>query len=98
VRRTAIVVSATAAPIPLGARLRAARQRQWLSQQDVARLTGITQAAYSQIERGQVRPRPERIRRLSIVLALDPTELLPLAGYDPDTITLPVAVSPAVGA
>ena len=42
----------------LGDELAAARHRTALTQQQLAHQLGISQAAYSQFERGLVRPRP----------------------------------------
>ena len=65
----------------LGAELAAARHRTALTQQQLARQLGITQAAYSQFERGVVRPRPALLGWLAITLGADITVLAAAAGY-----------------
>ena len=83
--------------LTLGDQLRTARRREWLSQHDVARRLGITQAAYCHIERGRVRPRLTKLRQLAEVLHLPMTQLLPLAEYEPDAFVKSVAMELAVG-
>ena len=65
----------------LGAALATARHRRAVSQHQLARHLGITQAAYSQFERGQIRPRPAVLAQLAIALGVDVSPLAPLAGY-----------------
>ena len=65
----------------LGVELAAARHRTTLTQQQLARQLGITQAAYSQFERGLVRPRPALLGWLAVVLRADITVLAAAAGY-----------------
>jgi transcriptional regulator with XRE-family HTH domain len=65
----------------LGAELAAARHRTGSTQHDLARQLGITQAAYSQFERGWIRPRPALLGQLAILLHADVTRLAALAGY-----------------
>ena len=81
----------------LGDRLHAARQRSLLSQQEVARQLGITQAAYCQIEQGRIRPRLTYLRRIATLFGLPLLHLLPLAGYDPDALVQSVALELAAG-
>jgi transcriptional regulator with XRE-family HTH domain len=83
--------------LALGERLRAARRRLFLSQSEVAQQVGITQGAYSQIERGRIRPRLTHLRSLSALLHLPLAELLPLAGYEADAFVLSVAMEIAAG-
>jgi transcriptional regulator with XRE-family HTH domain len=65
----------------LGAELAAARHRTARTQQQLARQLGISQAAYSQFERGIVRPRPALLGWLAIVLGADVAHLAALANY-----------------
>jgi transcriptional regulator with XRE-family HTH domain len=81
----------------LGDRLREARRRAWLSQYDVARQIGITQAAYCQIEQGRIRPRLPHLRQLAALFDLPLIQLLPLADYEPDAFVRSVAMELAAG-
>jgi transcriptional regulator with XRE-family HTH domain len=65
----------------LGACLRDARHRTALTQHSIAQHLGITQPAYSQIERGHVRPRPELLVPLVRLLRLNLVDVAALAGY-----------------
>jgi transcriptional regulator with XRE-family HTH domain len=65
----------------LGSCLRDARHRTALTQHTVAQCLGITQPAYSQIERGQIRPRPALLVPLVQLLRLNLMEVAALAGY-----------------
>jgi transcriptional regulator with XRE-family HTH domain len=83
--------------LALGERLRTARRRHFLSQSEVAQHIGITQGAYSQIERGRIRPRLVHLRPLGALLHLSLAELLPLAGYEADAFVMAVAMELAAG-
>ncbi|MGE0539694.1 MAG: helix-turn-helix domain-containing protein [Dehalococcoidia bacterium] len=83
--------------LALGERLGSARRRLFLSQNQVAQRVGITQGAYSQIERGRIRPRLSHLRTLSALLHLSLAELLPLAGYEVDALVTSVAMDLALG-
>ena len=72
----------------LGICLRDARHRTSLTQNHVALHLGITQAAYSQIERGLVRPRPALLLPLAHLLGLGLDHLSALAGYSLDEVVL----------
>jgi len=65
----------------LGAELALARHRSACTQQQLARQLGISQAAYSQFERGVARPRPALLGRLAVVLGLDVGVLARLADH-----------------
>jgi transcriptional regulator with XRE-family HTH domain len=65
----------------LGACLRDARHRTALTQQSIAQHLGISQPAYSQIERGHIRPRPALLVPLVQLLRLNLMEVAALAGY-----------------
>ena len=78
------------APAPwqnLGAFLYEARHRAALTQYHVAHQLGITQAAYSQIERGLIRPRPALLLPLAVLLGLGLGQLAALAGYPLEQLT-----------
>ena len=75
--------------LALGAELADARHRTSHSQHHLARHLGISQAAYSQIERGVVRPRPLLLGQLAVALGADVGRLAALAGH-PLTLVLPV--------
>jgi transcriptional regulator with XRE-family HTH domain len=83
--------------LALGERLRIARLRLYLSQTQVAQRVGITQGAYSQIERGKIRPRLPHLRCLGSLLHLSLAELLPLAGYGVDALVASVTLELAAG-
>ncbi|MGD9895248.1 MAG: helix-turn-helix domain-containing protein, partial [Dehalococcoidia bacterium] len=61
---------ATARWPDLGAFLHEARHRTALTQYHVAQQIGITQAAYSQIERGLIRPRPALLLPLAVLFGI----------------------------
>ncbi|MBN1204417.1 MAG: helix-turn-helix transcriptional regulator [Myxococcaceae bacterium] len=66
----------------LGAAVRTARMRAGLTQEDVAERIGMASEVYGRMERGQMLPRVENLRRLCLVLNVPPHELL---GLDPDS-------------
>jgi transcriptional regulator with XRE-family HTH domain len=70
----------------LGACLRDARHRTGFTQHGIAQSLRITQSAYSQIERGQIRPRPTLLVSLALLLGISLFEMAALAGYPPDVI------------
>ena len=70
----------------LGEELAAARHRTARTQHEVACQLGITQAAYSQFERGLVRPRPPLLGRLALALGIDVGLLAGLAGHPLDQV------------
>jgi transcriptional regulator with XRE-family HTH domain len=76
---------------PLGDHLSAAREGRWLTQLQVAKQSGMSQPAYSLIERGLVRPRPTNLLRLALVLGIGLDVLAALANYPLERIL----VSPA---
>jgi transcriptional regulator with XRE-family HTH domain len=65
----------------LGTELAHARHRTGHTQQQLAPRLGITQAAYSQFERGRTRPRPALLCPLALILGADIAHLTALAGY-----------------
>ena len=62
----------------LGAVARAARMRAGLTQEDVAERIGMASEVYGRMERGQMLPRVENLRRMCVVLNVAPHELLGL--------------------
>jgi transcriptional regulator with XRE-family HTH domain len=72
----------------LGACMAAARRRAALTQQEVARQIGISQSAYSQMERGLIRPRPVHLYRLAVVLSINLDRLAASAQYPLDQLVL----------
>jgi transcriptional regulator with XRE-family HTH domain len=64
----------------LGIAVRNARVRAGLTQEDVAERIGMASEVYGRMERGQMLPRVENLRRLCLVLNVPPHELL---GLDP---------------
>ncbi len=59
-----------------GARLRRLRRERALSQQDVERMTGISQATLSDLEQGKRGTRAFTLRKLAEVLGVEPKELM----------------------
>ena len=59
-----------------GAKLRKLRREQALSQQDVERRTGISQATLSDLEQGKRGARTSTLRKLAEVLDVKPRELM----------------------
>jgi transcriptional regulator with XRE-family HTH domain len=62
----------------LGAVARAARMRAGLTQEDVADRIGMASEVYGRMERGQMLPRVENLRRMCLVLNVPPHLLLGL--------------------
>ncbi len=59
-----------------GVRLRKLRRERALSQQDVERMTGISQATISDLERGKREARASTLRKLAEMLEVEPKELM----------------------
>ena len=59
-----------------GARLRKLRRERALSQQDIERETGISQATLSDLEQGKRGARTSTLRKLAAVLDVKPRELM----------------------
>jgi transcriptional regulator with XRE-family HTH domain len=59
-----------------GAKMRKLRREQALSQQDVERITGISQATLSDLEQGKRGARASTLRKLTEVLEVKPRELM----------------------
>jgi transcriptional regulator with XRE-family HTH domain len=66
----------------LGIAVRNARVRAGLTQEDVAERIGMASEVYGRMERGQMLPRVENLRRLCLVLNVPPHELLGLDASD----------------
>jgi transcriptional regulator with XRE-family HTH domain len=73
----------------LGAAVRNARVRAGLTQEDVAERIGMASEVYGRMERGQMLPRVENLRRLCLVLNVPPHELLGLETMAPNRGELP---------
>ena len=73
----------------LGAAVRTARVRAGLTQEDVAERIGMASEVYGRMERGQMLPRVENLRRLCLVLNVPPHELLGLETMAPGKGELP---------
>ena len=59
-----------------GARMRRLRRERALSQQDVERITGVSQATLSDLEGGKRGARASTLRKLAEVLGVEPKELM----------------------
>ncbi len=57
-------------------RLRRLRQELALSQQDLERVSGVTQHTISDLESGKRGARPSTIRKLAAALGVEPAELV----------------------
>lgn len=62
--------------VPKLARLRAIRESQFLTQDELAERSGVHQVTISRIEQGDVEPRFKTIKRLAEVLGVEPGELV----------------------
>lgn len=62
--------------VVVGEKIRQAREAKGLSQEFVAEQLGISQAAYSNMERGETQPKLPRLQQLAELLAVDVNELL----------------------
>ncbi|CAM4301697.1 helix-turn-helix transcriptional regulator [Corallococcus sp. ZKHCc1 1396] len=79
--------------ITVGTAARAARERQGLTQGDVASQVGIAMEVYSRMERGRVLPSSTTLRRLSMVLRIRADTLLGLDGPTPPQEALTMALA-----
>jgi transcriptional regulator with XRE-family HTH domain len=61
-----------------GKRLRELRQDRMLSQMELAKMAGTTQATISLFERGERTAQPRTVRKLADALGVEPRELLQL--------------------
>ena len=59
-----------------GARLRRVRRERALSQQDLVRMTGVSQATLSDLEQGKREARASTLRKLAEALGVEPKELM----------------------
>ena len=59
-----------------GGKLRKLRRERALSQQDVERITGISQATLSDLEQGKRGARASTLRKLAEALGVEPRELM----------------------
>ena len=66
----------------IGKKIRDAREDMDLSQYDMANLIPMNQSNYSKIERGVQEPNLEQLRKICIILRLDPRYLLGLDEFE----------------
>ena len=66
----------------IGEKIRNAREDMDLSQSDVAKIIPMNQSNYSKIERNLQEPNMEQLKRICIILRLDPRQLLDIDGVD----------------
>ena len=66
----------------LGKKIRDAREDMDLSQNEVAHLIPMNQSNYSKIERDIQEPNLEQLKRICLILNLDPRYLLDLGGVE----------------
>jgi transcriptional regulator with XRE-family HTH domain len=59
-----------------GDRLRRLRKERLLTQQDLSRMTGVTQDSISQLETGKREAQPRTIKKLAEALGVEPKELM----------------------
>ena len=57
-------------------KLREVRERKFLSQQELADLTGLSKPNISRLENGHQKPYPKTVRRLAEALGVAPEELV----------------------
>lgn len=69
----------------IGEKIRNAREDMDLSQKDMAALIPMNQSNYSKIERDIQEPSMEQLRRICLILNLDPRYLLQLGDFSPIT-------------
>ncbi|MFG2351504.1 helix-turn-helix domain-containing protein [Streptomyces phaeochromogenes] len=63
--------------VGIGQRVRAARLRAELTQELLARKTGLTRGSITNIESGVQAPPPYRLARIAAALSVEPADLLP---------------------
>ena len=59
-----------------GARLRQLRRERALSQRDLTRMSGVAHDTISDLETGKRRAQPRTIRKLAVVLGVEPKDLM----------------------
>jgi transcriptional regulator with XRE-family HTH domain len=59
-----------------GQKLKAARQRAMVSQEELHRMSGVGRATISNLETGERTAQPRTVRRLAKALGVEPIELL----------------------
>jgi transcriptional regulator with XRE-family HTH domain len=62
--------------MPVLRRLRQVRERQYLSQEDLAKRSGVSRVSISKLESGRVNARFVTIRKLAAALGADPDDLV----------------------
>ena len=68
--------------MPIGEKIRNAREDMDLSQSEMARQIPMNQSNYSKIERNVQEPSIEQLRRICQILKLDPRYLLSLGEFE----------------
>ena len=63
-------------------KLRALRERRFLSQRDLEELSGVSHVTISRIEQGYRKPWPRTARKLAAALGVQPEELVKVEGTD----------------
>ena len=69
-------VVSTIAVVKIGRRVRAERTKRFMTQEQLARASGISQKALSKIETNEVEPRFSTILKLAKALGIDPSEFI----------------------
>ena len=75
-RSSAGDVVSTIAVVKIGRRVRAERTKRFMTQEQLARASGISQKALSKIETNEVEPRFSTILKLAKALGIDPSEFI----------------------
>lgn len=65
--------------------LRSVRERKYVTQQELAERTGLTEATISRIENGLNQPRISTVRKLADALGVHPDELVDWGGSSQET-------------
>lgn len=66
-----------------GNKVRAARERRLISQENMARRAGLTESTLNRIERGLQQPRLSTVAKLAAALGVTPEEILANAPVTP---------------
>jgi transcriptional regulator with XRE-family HTH domain len=80
----------------MGGRVRAARLQAGLTQELLARKTGLTRASITNVEKGKQAPPPYRLVRIAVALGVKAAELLPSLEQLAPTHDLPGQFAEAV--
>ncbi|GAA3797007.1 helix-turn-helix domain-containing protein [Streptomyces phyllanthi] len=80
----------------IGRRVRDARLQVGLTQEHLARKTGLTRGSITNIESGAQAPPPYRLARIAAALSVEPADLLPSLEPQGHTSDLPADLADAV--